>query len=503
MQDTTATFSVSDDVVPSSGLPSQERHTVRGDRSQTERVRGAGLIAWFDALGGSVAALALVSAHPSVGDGGLGSFLSMPMTGRNVLFVLLVAGMWPLVFYLYGLYEVSRIRRPEAEAIRVLAATSTGSGLAFAFLLTGETAVVSSLPRFWLASLTLCLLFRTSRRALERVHRRHPRRAVIIGTGDIARRAYEDIQFQGLHRYEVVAFLDDASSDAPWRGGAPLPPFAPLDQLEQLLMRDVIDEVVVALPVKSRYDRIQYAITVCERAGVQAKYAADMFKHTVAFPRYDLHGDRAFVAMHVTPDGPQLLIKRAIDIVGATIALLLLTPLMLIVAAAIKLTSSGPIVFTQGRAGLGRRPFRMYKFRSMSADADRLQALLEERNEARGPVFKIRNDPRITPLGRFLRKSSIDEIPQLWNVLIGDMSLVGPRPLPWRDVHRITRPSDMRRFSMRPGITCLWQVQGRSNLDFERWVELDLEYIDRWSLAMDAQILIRTFPAVLSGNGAT
>jgi lipopolysaccharide/colanic/teichoic acid biosynthesis glycosyltransferase len=145
----------------------------------------------------------------------------------------------------------------------------------------------------------------------------------------------------------------------------------------------------------------------------------------------------------------------------------------------------------------------MYKFRSMYADADKLQASLEERNEANGPVFKIRNDPRVTPLGRLLRKSSIDELPQLWNVLRGDMSLVGPRPLPWRDVQRITRPSDMRRFSMRPGLTCLWQVEGRSNIGFERWVELDLEYIDNWSLALDARILVKTIPAVLSGDGAT
>jgi len=175
---------------------------------------------------------------------------------------------------------------------------------------------------------------------------------------------------------------------------------------------------------------------------------------------------------------------------------------MLIAAVAIKLTSPGPIVYPQNRCGLGRRPFRMYKFRSMSVDAEKLQASLEERNEASGPVFKIRDDPRVTGLGRLLRKWSIDELPQFWNVLRGDMSLVGPRPLPLRDVQRITRPSDMRRCSMRPGLTCLWQVEGRCDIGFERWVELDLEYIDNWSLALDARILAKTIPAVLKGNGA-
>ena len=229
---------------------------------------------------------------------------------------------------------------------------------------------------------------------------------------------------------------------------------------------------------------------------MQSKYGADLFESTVAFPRYAAHGDRAFVAMQVTPDSHGLLFKRVIDVVGALAGLILFSPLMLIVAVAIKATSQGPVVYAQDRCGLNKRPFRMYKFRSMIADAEQLQAALEAQNEAHGPVFKILHDPRMTRLGRLLRRTSLDELPQLWNVLRGDMSLVGPRPLPYRDVDRITRPSDMRRFSMRPGLTCLWQVQGRCTIGFERWVELDLEYIDNWSLALDVRILLKTLPAV-------
>jgi lipopolysaccharide/colanic/teichoic acid biosynthesis glycosyltransferase len=176
---------------------------------------------------------------------------------------------------------------------------------------------------------------------------------------------------------------------------------------------------------------------------------------------------------------------------------------MIAVAAAIKATSAGPVLFRQERFGLNRRRFVMLKFRTMVHDAERLQAALEEQNEAEGPVFKIALDPRITPLGRILRRTSIDELPQLFNVLNGEMSLVGPRPLPSRDVSRIARASDMRRFSVRPGITGLWQVSGRASLDFEKWIRLDLSYIDGWSLFLDIAILARTVPAVVRGTGAT
>jgi len=473
-------------------------------RIQPTLVHGAGLIACLDSLAAVTGIVAvLVSVNLSNLPGGVDSFLSARITVKNVLLLVLLASAWPLLFHLFRLYETRVCRHFGSEARRLIAATTVGSGLALLFPLTSTTGTVTvwQMPFFWLAQLTLCLSVRVGRRAVDRARHRQSRRALIIGSGDLARRAYRDIQGDKSYRYEVVGFVDDASGGVANNDSRKM--LATLTDLEQILMREVIDEVVIALPVKSRYQQIQDVISVCERAGVHAKYGADMFSSAVAFPRYDARGDRAFVAMHVVPYGPRVVIKRAIDIIGAGAGLVLLAPLMLIVAAAIKVTSRGPIVYPQDRCGLARRPFRMYKFRSMYADADKLQASLEERNEATGPVFKIRNDPRITPLGRLLRKSSIDELPQLWNVLRGDMSLVGPRPLPWRDVQRITRPSDMRRFSMRPGLTCLWQVQGRSNIGFERWVELDLEYIDNWSLALDARIVARTIPAVLSGEGAT
>jgi lipopolysaccharide/colanic/teichoic acid biosynthesis glycosyltransferase len=196
------------------------------------------------------------------------------------------------------------------------------------------------------------------------------------------------------------------------------------------------------------------------------------------------------------------LVKRAIDITGATVALGVLGPIMLIIALAITLTSPGPALFVQERYGFRKRRFRMFKFRTMVPDAEDLQASLESQNEVLGPVFKIRNDPRITPLGRFLRKTSLDELPQLFNVLAGEMSLVGPRPLPIRDVSRFNNAALMRRFSVKPGLTCLWQISGRSNTDFDRWITLDLKYIDEWSLGLDLKILIWTFPAVLGGRGA-
>jgi lipopolysaccharide/colanic/teichoic acid biosynthesis glycosyltransferase len=192
------------------------------------------------------------------------------------------------------------------------------------------------------------------------------------------------------------------------------------------------------------------------------------------------------------------------DLAGALVLLVVTAPLLVLAAIAIKLESAGPVFFIQQRVGLSKRRFRMIKFRTMSADAEVRMKDIEHLNEKSGtPIFKIRNDPRITRVGKWLRKTSVDELPQLFNVLLGDMSIVGPRPLSVRDATRMEKAWQKRRFSVKPGLTCLWQVSGRSNLSFEQWMELDLEYIDRWSLGLDASILLRTIPAILLARGAS
>lgn len=249
---------------------------------------------------------------------------------------------------------------------------------------------------------------------------------------------------------------------------------------------------------------LQNCIAACETEGVEAWIAADFVRTSIARPAYDTLGPTPMLVLKVTPElSWALLLKGVMDRVGAFLGILLLSPLLLLIALAIKLTSPGPVIFKQRRAGLHGRPFTMLKFRSMRVGAEAERASLEARNEMSGPVFKMGEDPRITPLGRWLRKSSIDEFPQLFNVLLGHMSLVGPRPLPLYEVDNFEMTAYRRRLSMKPGLTCLWQISGRSMVrDFKEWVRLDVQYIDNWSLALDVKILLKTIPVVLFGIGA-
>jgi exopolysaccharide biosynthesis polyprenyl glycosylphosphotransferase len=269
-------------------------------------------------------------------------------------------------------------------------------------------------------------------------------------------------------------------------------------------MKNPVDEVVIALPVKSQYSEVQEAIQICERVGVHITYPADIFTHARASPRLEFKGLASMIAVPNIARGPWFGIKRVLDFIGASVGLIVFLPVMLAVALVVRATSPGPIFFSQMRYGRNRRQFKMYKFRTMVENAEIQQIDMEARNEVEGPLFKIRCDPRVTRFGAFLRRTSIDELPQLWNVLRGEMSLVGPRPLPLRDVQRFSQSWLMRRFSVLPGLTGLWQVSGRSSLtNKEDWIALDLAYVDHWSFWLDLEILVRTVPAVLSGKGAS
>jgi exopolysaccharide biosynthesis polyprenyl glycosylphosphotransferase len=324
---------------------------------------------------------------------------------------------------------------------------------------------------------------------------------VIVGSGPRALRLFETVQQRHLKDYVVVGFVDS-------RDPMEMPPeiraqlIGSLEEFERLLSTRPIDQVLIALPVKSQYAAIQQVIEACERVGVESKYFPDLFPVGRARRAFDAEDEQPGVRLQLVVDDYRLVIKRAIDLVCAVSGLIVLAPLLLGCALLIKLTSPGPALFAQARYGRNRRLFSMYKFRTMVPDAETLQMALESQNEARGPVFKMRVDPRVTPVGRWMRRLSLDELPQLVNVVRGDMSLVGPRPLPVRDVSRFNETWLLRRFSVKPGLTCLWQVNGRSNVDFNDWVRLDLDYIDNWSLLLDARILLKTVPVVLSGTGA-
>lgn len=278
-------------------------------------------------------------------------------------------------------------------------------------------------------------------------------------------------------------------------------PLYAVKALPGLLRQHVIDEVIFAVS-KDELDQIEDTFLICEQEGVKTRLSLSFFPHAISKVSLERLREMPLLTFSTTPENEYLiLLKRSADLFMAALMVAILSPLFLALAALIKLTSKGPILYRQTRCGLGGRKFTVYKFRSMRAGADRLREKLQPLNESDGPVFKIRNDPRCTVLGRFMRRLSLDELPQLFNILRGDMSFVGPRPPLPEEVEKYEN-WQRRRLRMQPGLTCLWAIEGRSRLNFKRWMELDLEYIDHWSPLLDWKILLKTIPAVLLGRGA-
>lgn len=325
-----------------------------------------------------------------------------------------------------------------------------------------------------------------------------PKEILILGAGPLGRHtALAVAQREQRHLAGFLAFADDEPDDR-----LPAPVLGHDADLERVLRTQAIDEVYLAGSLRKHGDEMQAAVRMCERCGIPFALPACSLRLDRAHPRSTALADGYAHYLTIDPKPVQHRVKRAIDFLASTIALILLAPLFLGVALAIKLESRGPLFFRQERVGQYGRHFAMLKFRSMVVDAEARQAALLEKNEQDGPVFKIRNDPRITRVGRFIRKFSIDELPQLINVLRGEMTIVGPRPPIPSEVAKY-EAWQRRRLSVRPGLTCLWQVSGRNECSFERWMYLDMQYIDHWSLLQDLQLILKTFPVVISGRGAS
>lgn len=316
------------------------------------------------------------------------------------------------------------------------------------------------------------------------------KRLILAGTKEDSLRFLSDMnKAGGSDSFEIVATLDLNN--------------ASVDDLVSELHQHSANGVVLSAR-HTVFGQVEKAIQACEVEGVEAWLLADFFNTQISQTSLDEFYGRPMLVFRSTPEESwQKLVKQILDVFGALAFLLVLSPFFLLFALLVKFTSPGPIFFRQTRSGLNGRPFTMLKFRSMVTNAEQRKAELEALNEMTGPVFKLTNDPRVTPIGRVLRRWSIDEWPQMLNVLVGDMSLVGPRPLPVDEVNRFDDLAHRRRLSVKPGLTCLWQIKGRNEVrDFKDWVRLDLEYIDNWSIWLDFKILARTIPVVFMGTGA-
>jgi exopolysaccharide biosynthesis polyprenyl glycosylphosphotransferase len=456
-------------------------------------------------------AVATLPQYHRVGRFSLAEFFEMRVKLGNLLLFVSFLLIWHMLFNVFGLYGSKRMTSRWEEIWDLTRATTVGAFVVAVFGLTFRIWLVNRifLVLFWALSTAMVILSRTIIRAIlayQRRHGRNMRNMLVIGTNPRALRLVERIQHKPELGYRVLGFADEE-----WNGleefkkyGLPL--VADLDTLPTYVRRNVVDEVVLALPIRSFHTFASRIAAACEQQGIIVRFLPNIFDLKEARHRADeFDGDPLISHESTITDVWGLAIKRAIDIVVSLVAIILLSPVMLLSALAVKLTSPGPIFFVQKRLGLNKRMFHIYKFRTMVIDAEARLKDLEHLNEADGAVFKIKKDPRITLVGSFLRKTSIDELPQLFNVLKGEMSLVGPRPLQVRDYELFeTHCGDWqrKRFSVRPGITCLWQIKGRSSTTFEKWMELDLQYIRTWSLWLDLEILAKTVPAVLRGSGA-
>jgi exopolysaccharide biosynthesis polyprenyl glycosylphosphotransferase len=435
----------------------------------------------------------------------LGLSESIASMKQHAPVLLLVLPLWQGMLIGTRVFRPSRTAKLFDTAWTVVASVFMATGilgaLAFAFRFTFISRGVLLLFVL-LSALFLAVEKCTFVIAFRRVRRRNRNLVfvLVVGTGARAREFITDLESHPEWGMRVVGLVDKE----PDRVGGSVGGHEVIGQLTdipRILVDNVIDLVAFVVP-RAWIGDIGESVRHCELQGVDVQVALDLFPHDIGTVHITNLGRFPFLALRATTVRPwQAALKRTMDLALSGAALLVLSPLLFFVAVAIKLDSGGPVLYLQKRHGLHGREFRIWKFRTMVPNADKLLEELRGQNEMSGAAFKMAGDPRVTRVGRALRRLSLDELPQLVNVLKGDMSLVGPRPLLATEKDRYEE-WQRRRMSMRPGLTCLWQINGRNEVDFEHWMQLDLNYIDNWSIATDIKIIAKTIPAVLQGRGA-
>ncbi|HLF55936.1 MAG TPA: sugar transferase [Thermoanaerobaculia bacterium] len=482
-------------------------------KQQARLVAGLVILADLALVSGAFLAAHAVRSHfaPAIGLGERSPGL-YPLD-RYLPLLPLALAIWGILLWSTGRYRSHR-RVPLLEEASALVRVNLLAAAAFAlsvwfFRLDERLLGSDRISRSWIALFALIsfLALAAEKLALRLAARRIRERGlnfrtiVIVGTGPTAGSIAEAILDHRWWGYRLLGVLaaEDAAEPVDPRAG---PLLGCARDLERLMADNVIDEVVFAVPPRdvARFENLVFTL---QDQGILVRFALDLLPHSRTRVELEELEGVPFLSFSTSPSGVlPLAFKRAMDLALSFVLLALALPVIFLVALTIKLSAGGAVLFRQRRCGLNGRVFTLYKFRTMDADAEGRRIEVEHLNEMGGPVFKARNDPRVTRLGRVLRKFSLDELPQLWNVLRGDMSLVGPRPPIPDEVARYER-WQRRRLAMKPGLTGLWQVSGRNEVDFERWMALDLQYIDNWSPWLDLKILARTVPVVLSGRGAS
>jgi exopolysaccharide biosynthesis polyprenyl glycosylphosphotransferase len=421
----------------------------------------------------------------------------------------LVLIIWSVLLFTYHSYHSHRTVPLTREVITTIRVVIAGNVLlaTIAYLLPLRQLSRAWLILFAIFSALFLIIEKVALRIIARFVRSkglNYRTVLIVGTGRRATDLAHVLEGHKYWGYKILGFVSDGHHLS--NGWSSYRIFGSVPDLRRILESgrtpEPIDEVVFAV-TRKKLDEMKQIFLMCEELGIRTRVAMNFFTNRLARIEIEELEGIPFLTFTTTPSNEtQLAFKRLLDITVSLLILGIAAPIIFAIAAAIKVTSPGSVLFKQKRIGLNGRMFTLYKFRTMIEDAHERLGEIAHLNQMSGPVFKAKSDPRITPVGRILRKFSLDEIPQLWNVLKGDMSLVGPRPPIPEEVasyHRWHR----RRLSMKPGLTCLWQVSGRNNIDFDHWMQLDLQYIDNWSPSLDLKILLRTIPAVLSGKGAS